>query len=238
MNQTSEAGKPPVKLLKALQDVMGELGMVKKAGYNAFHKYKYALEADVIAEVRPAFIKHNLLLIPSVRDCIVQVIHDNILTQATIDYRLIHTTSGEELQYTIVGQGMDKGDKGIYKALTGANKYALLKPLLLATGDDPENDNGEAPQKARADYRDFPVSKSTGEVKKPDYTMATDSQKKLLATLVAEKEVGLSAGTEIDNLIQAGKLTKLKANFYINELSALPKRGDDSEYPMDGLEER
>jgi hypothetical protein len=30
------------------------------------------------------------------------------------------------------------GDKGIYKAITGANKYALLKPFLLETGDDPE----------------------------------------------------------------------------------------------------
>ena len=35
------------------------------------------------------------------------------------------------------------GDKGIYKAITGANKYALLKLLQLATGDDPEDEIGD-----------------------------------------------------------------------------------------------
>ena len=42
------------------------------------------------------------------------------------------------------GSGNDRsrsgavGDKGIYKAITGANKYALLKTFLLEKGDDPE----------------------------------------------------------------------------------------------------
>jgi hypothetical protein len=43
----------------------------------------------------------------------------------------------------MAGSGNDRsskgvGDKGIYKALTGCNKYAYLKALGLATGDDPE----------------------------------------------------------------------------------------------------
>ena len=57
----------------------------------------------------------------------------------------------------MAGAGNDRnskgvGDKGIYKALTGCNKYALLKALQLATGDDPENEKEEpvrnAPQTA------------------------------------------------------------------------------------------
>lgn len=39
------------------------------------------------------------------------------------------------------GQGVDSGDKGIYKAITGANKYFIYKLLNLPTGDDPESGN-------------------------------------------------------------------------------------------------
>ena len=39
------------------------------------------------------------------------------------------------------GEGMDKGDKGIYKAQTGALKYYLSVTFMVATGDDPEQDD-------------------------------------------------------------------------------------------------
>jgi hypothetical protein len=47
-----------------------------------------------------------------------------------------------------IGTGNDKnkngvGDKGTYKALTGANKYLLFKLFQIETGDDPEKDGDE-----------------------------------------------------------------------------------------------
>ena len=51
---------------------------------------------------------------------------------------------GNCIEFKCSGSGNDRsrsgavGDKGIYKAITGANKYALLKTFLLETGDDPE----------------------------------------------------------------------------------------------------
>ena len=41
---------------------------------------------------------------------------------------------------TFPGDGADTGDKGIYKAMTGAEKYFLMKTFLVSTGDDPEAD--------------------------------------------------------------------------------------------------
>jgi len=49
------------------------------------------------------------------------------------------------------GYGDDAGDKGIYKAYTGAEKYALMKQFLVATGDDPEGDTGTDKRAAAAE---------------------------------------------------------------------------------------
>ena len=40
------------------------------------------------------------------------------------------------------GSGQDAGDKGIFKAISGAQKYALMKAFMIPTGDDPEQDAG------------------------------------------------------------------------------------------------
>ena len=51
---------------KKIIAVMRDVGYVQKAGHNDFQNYKYATEADAIAALRPAMIKHGLCMIPSV----------------------------------------------------------------------------------------------------------------------------------------------------------------------------
>jgi hypothetical protein len=86
-----------------------------------------------------------LMLVPSVQKTEVEVIHvqgkaDKKIYTLTVEYTLYDGESGEEMKFTILGQGEDSGDKGTYKAMTGATKYALMKLFLIPTGDDPEND--------------------------------------------------------------------------------------------------
>jgi ERF superfamily len=116
--------------------------MVAKTGRNNFHNYAYATEADVVESVRPHMIENGLMLIPHV-DTVNQDAHGNV--HIIVNYRLYHV-SGDFIEFNIASSGNDKnkngvGDKGIYKALTGASKYAILKLFNLATGDDPENDS-------------------------------------------------------------------------------------------------
>ncbi len=59
-------------------------------------------------------------------------------------YTFADVDSGEEIVAKVAGQGLDPGDKAPYKAMTGALKYALLQSFLLATGDDPEDERGDA----------------------------------------------------------------------------------------------
>jgi hypothetical protein len=118
---------------------MRDVGYVQKAGHNDFQNYKYATEADAIAALRPMMIKHGLCMIPSV-ESVEQDEWGN--TNVLMHYRILDE-DGNFLSFRAAGSGNDKnskgvGDKGIYKALTGASKYALLKTFMMETGDDPE----------------------------------------------------------------------------------------------------
>jgi hypothetical protein len=59
-----------------------------------------------------------------------------------MEFKFIDGETGEELVFHSEGEGQDAGDKGIYKAITGAQKYALMKAFMIPTGDDPEADSG------------------------------------------------------------------------------------------------
>lgn len=136
----------PVKILAALHAVMGAVGYVQKKGENKFHNYKYAGEANLLEVLRPAMVEHGLMLIPSARTRTDIDQFGN--TAVEIEYTLAHK-DGDVWPEKIIAMGMgnDKnksggvGDKGLYKALTGANKYLLFKLFQIETGDDPEKDS-------------------------------------------------------------------------------------------------
>jgi hypothetical protein len=134
-------------IIKALNEIMKDVSYVQKSSENKFHGYKYASESSLLESLRPAMIAHGLVLIPSVSN--VGSIDQFGNTTVTVEYTLSHV-SGEIWPDKIiaVGCGNDRaksgvvGDKGIYKAITGANKYLLFKLFQIETGDDPEKDEG------------------------------------------------------------------------------------------------
>ena len=155
-------------IITALNKVMDDAKYVQKNSENKFHGYKYASEAALLETLRPAMIKHGLVLIPSVRN--VSSIDEHGNTIVTVEYTLAHT-SGEIWpdKITAVGFGNDRarngtvGDKGVYKAITGANKYLLFKLFQIETGDDPEKDETVAPQEEDKN-KDSPVKKPAPKV--------------------------------------------------------------------------
>ena len=136
-----------------MNKVMADVGYVHKKDENKFQKYKYAGEAALLATLRPAMVKHGLVLLPSIQK--VSPIDEYGNTHVIIDYTLTHI-SGAVWPHPLsaAGCGNDRnskggvGDKGLYKAITGANKYMLFKLFQLETGDDAEKaDNQEAKTK-------------------------------------------------------------------------------------------
>jgi len=116
--------------------VMSQVSRVPKNGYNKFHQYNYATESDLTESIRPILQESGLAFFSSV----IEQSREGEFTKVQMEFTLADMDTGEVLKSTYWGEGQDKGDKGLYKAYTGATKYFLMKTFLIPTGDDPEAD--------------------------------------------------------------------------------------------------
>lgn len=63
-------------------------------------------------------------------------------TKVTVRLHFVNVDNPEDrVSYRGVGIGLDPSDKSVGKAVSYATKYALLKGLMMETGDDPEKDD-------------------------------------------------------------------------------------------------
>lgn len=138
---------PDATLYAKLCRVMAAVDRVPKNGVNAFHGYKFATEADVSEAIRKQLAAENVtpLISSEIREVRASKTpkgKDTYLTDVSVVVTFACGDTGASIQITGCGTGDDPSDKGTYKAITGAVKYALLKTFLVPTGDEPENANG------------------------------------------------------------------------------------------------
>ena len=134
--------KPPLILAKKMLAITKEVRYLQKDGFNSFHKYPFITDAKISKVLRDKFIDHNIWFVTGWN--FNSIVDGMIIIQGWCQYTC--ADSGETIQVPWVGQGYDKGDKGLYKAYTGGIKYNLMKTFLIPTGDDPENFNPELDQ--------------------------------------------------------------------------------------------
>lgn len=128
-------------IVKKLATIMKGLGRVEKRGRNEFHKYDYVMEADLADAVRGELAEAGIMMVP-------QVLTDTVRWDQTekgkiyyANFAFTFTDGVDSINVVVPGCGQDNpGDKAPYKAFTGAEKYAIMKLFLIATGDDPENE--------------------------------------------------------------------------------------------------
>lgn len=123
--------------------------------------YKAVGEADVLSAVKPIEIKHGVYSYPVNRN----IVETNVLTTTTTKvfqgqettteknqlfmrietiYRFVNIEKPDEyVEVTTYGDGVDSQDKAPGKAMTYADKYALLKAYKIETGDDPDQNASE-----------------------------------------------------------------------------------------------
>lgn len=148
-NSQGTVAKPlAAKLVEAALDVEN----VEKRGRNDFHKYDYARAEDVAAAATKALLARGVLADFEPVRVDLEPTADNKGLIATVEGQLVVTDSatGEQLRRKAMGSGSDRpGDKAIYKAMTGARKYAFIHLLGIPIGDDPDAHRGEGRGPAR-----------------------------------------------------------------------------------------
>jgi ERF superfamily len=171
MQQQGQANMLPTPssrtLIGKLCEAGAAIGWIEKGGYNEFHKYKYATEADIVSALRGELFKRKVFIFPHVtrhervpievetmkwsdaEKMKVPSIRKTALTEIDIEWTFVDGESGERWTVMVPGVGEDSVDKGLYKAFTGSEKYLLMKSFLLPTGDDPERDSKDEEDTAR-----------------------------------------------------------------------------------------
>src|SRR5215469_2699783 len=144
----SDFARTSLTLKQKLAEVRRRISYIQKRGHNERYNYSYVTAADLAGAVGDALAELEVVVIPQ----LVSISHENIapnqgypdrLTRVVMTYTFMDVNSAEQLTVKVPGEGRDPGDKGPYKAMTGALKYALLQSFLIATGDDPEDERAE-----------------------------------------------------------------------------------------------
>lgn len=138
---------PARGLHEKLVRVMHECAYVQKTGNANFGKF--AGDEDIMRRVNPALVENGI----SCHVADIQILRTDKFEQRSggvwervmlrLVLRLTDAASGESIDLVGIGEGADPQDKAVYKAMTGARKYAWRLALNMATGDDPDVDHDE-----------------------------------------------------------------------------------------------
>jgi hypothetical protein len=113
---------------------------VDKKGQSESGDYYFARFEDVLAEASKQLEKKNILIVPQV---VQEKLHFSqqgfAIAVVVMEFEVIDTKGDETLKRRWSGTGHDApGDKAIFKAQTGCEKYFLAKLLGIPFGTDPE----------------------------------------------------------------------------------------------------
>lgn len=178
------------RLAAKLLQIYKAMGYIQKKGINKQQGYRFVSEADFAEKMSEACIEAKIAIIPSYSEAIVSFKEvpgqqgTRLLHMATVKgtYKIIDAETGWAEEFDMWGAAQDYGDKAIYKAITGAQKYAIFKVSLCSTGDDPEQDQAPPPKetpKETAPKSSVPRGTSAPQdTQKPAQTAKGNSQEK------------------------------------------------------------
>ena len=181
-----------LNIYEKLSKITAEMGVVErglKVQVNKTASYNAVSERDILDTIKPLEEKYRVYSYPIKRE----VIDRDTLTKESeyngsitktntlfmrleTTYRFVNLDKIDEFVDIITyGDGLDTGDKAPGKAMTYADKYALMKAYKISTGDDPDKE----------------ASPEKGYTKKDSYSkeiLATEKQKEMIENILTDEE--------------------------------------------------
>jgi len=195
-------------IYKAIANAISEITPIAKNKRNEQQKFYYRGIDDVMNELSPILAKHRIFIYPEVinkeREERASKSGGNIISSIlTVKYHFA-TDDGSEIIATVIGEGMDSGDKSCNKAISAAYKYACLQVFCIPTDDMEEEDKTTPPQSKSQ-------NQNHAENKQPEKEPQKDS---------AVPQGGESA--ELKELLEEGRLN----NGFVKAAENALKNGD------------
>jgi hypothetical protein len=140
-------------IFAAISAVQAELATkgIGKDGKNKFDNYNYRSIDGLLNTLSPILAKHGLILIPNVDNRTVTVVptskggtQNHVIVDVTYNF---YDISGDHVAHSVMGEAMDRGDKGLNKALTSAFKNMLFQALCIPLQGAAEDTETESPER-------------------------------------------------------------------------------------------
>ncbi|MFW6120731.1 MAG: ERF family protein [Petrotogales bacterium] len=171
-------------IYQKLLNIQKKVKNIPKNGYNSYSRYYYVDKDTLYDYMRSYFQEENLFVLTTdenhERQTIerkddkrkTEFINSTIITQKHIVVNI--NNPDEKVEFYSKGLGVDKTDKDLYQASTGAMKYFLINNFFISGGDsfpaDVEHDSNERQTNNN--------SQSENEEKKKDRVNTEDTQSK------------------------------------------------------------
>ena len=134
--------------MSAITNALGTVAKNLNVDMGKGKSYKAVQEKDILDAVKPLEEKYKVYSYPVEREIVDHDILEketqygvskNLYMRIKTTYRFVNIEKPDEfIEMTSFADGIDSGDKATGKAMTYADKYALMKAYKIATGDDPD----------------------------------------------------------------------------------------------------
>jgi hypothetical protein len=194
---------------------MADVKAVGKNKLNMQQNYAYRGIDDVANEMHTVFSKYKIFVTPDIiehaREERTSAKGSNLIYSIIKVKYTFWTVDGSSVDCTVIGEGMDSGDKATNKALAGAYKYALTQIFCIPTAEakDSEQESPETAPEPQDEKRSNPISEEP---------KATEKQIKCINAILAgseEKRDKIKKSYKIEHIAD---LTKNQASFLITTL--------------------
>lgn len=133
-----------MNIFESINKVMDEIGAIGKNTKNAQQGFMYRGIDAVMNALNPALVKYKVFVVPEVLE---QTREERMSAKNnTLLYSIIkvkytfYAEDGSSVSATVIGEGMDSGDKATNKAMSIAFKYACFQVFCIPTEEmvDPD----------------------------------------------------------------------------------------------------
>jgi hypothetical protein len=163
-------------IFETISAVMGEIGAVGKDSKNQQQGFMFRGIDAVMNAINPALVKYHLFIVPEILE---QTREERVNSKGTtliysickIKYTF-YAEDGSSISATVIGEGMDSGDKATNKAMSIAFKYAAFQVFCIPTEEmvDPDAECHEVKPKQNKASKPKEPEKAAEPQKEPTIT--------------------------------------------------------------------
>lgn len=133
-----------MNIFESINAVMDEIGAIGKTSKNTTQGFMFRGIDAVMNAINPALIKYKVFIVPEILE---QLREERTNTKGTtliysvckVKYTF-YAEDGSHIEATVIGEGMDTGDKATNKAMSVAFKYACFQVFCIPTEEMEDDD--------------------------------------------------------------------------------------------------